>query len=271
MTIASAGAAGRISAWILAGFALFLAGCAECEMDLKVSRQGSAVLTVQAVAAAEDLEAIEPMIPALRAMGLDMSLTEALLASRNPSAPIPRAPFVNFARSFGPELKLDRVERTARGGKSGIRAVYRAADVSRLAWKAPAPAQDRVRMHFTPGRAALFRIVPDMAAGSRPTSGQDEGFSIQALDGLISAALKPLRARVTVSVEGRILQTSAARKAGDSSVVIADVDGRRLGVDALLRLGSTKGLSDAGALAAKPPAGVFLQDPTQPLVIRFEK
>lgn len=259
------------SALVMGCASMGLAGCAECEMDLKVSRTGSAVMTVQAIAAPADLEQIEPMIPALRAMGLDMSLTEALLAARDPSASIPVAPFQNFARAFGPDLKLDRVERVARDGKSGMCAIYRAADVSKLHWQGSPQTRDRLRIHFTPGRAALFRMIPETAAGRDPTLGSKEGFSIQALDGWISAALKPLRGRVTISVDGRILQTSASRKSGDSSVVIAELDGRRMGVDSLLRLGSAKGLSDVGAWAEKPPAGVFLQDPTQPLVIRFEK
>ena len=256
---------------VLSGVSLLFAGCAECDIDLRVSPKGSAVMTVQAVAAPEDLDQIKPWIPALRAMGLDMSLTEALLAAHDSKAPLPRAPFESFARAFGPDLQLDHVERMARGKKSGVRAVYRAADVSRIRWSAPAPARDRVSVHFTPGRAALLRVIPEAPAGSHPTLGPDGGFSIQALDGVISDALKPLRGRVTVSVEGRILQTSAARKSGNSSVVIAEFDGRRMGVDSLLRLASVKGLADAGQLSTKPPAGVFLENPAQPLVIRFEK
>ncbi|MBP7275211.1 MAG: hypothetical protein KBA51_03300 [Kiritimatiellae bacterium] len=255
----------------VAGIAFsMLTGCAECELDLAVSKQGAAVMTVQAVAAPEDLDRIKPLVPTLRAMGMDMSLTEALLAARIPSKEIPPAAFENFARMFGPKLQMDGVTRTSVGRKTGVRAVFRAARVSDLYWSSSGQAGDRVGFHFVPGRAAIFRILPPAAADAHPTSGQKDRGSIQALDKLLGAALAPLRARVTVTVDGQILQTSAARKSGASSVVVAQADGRRMGLDTLMRMSTVKSVGDIQAIAERPPAGVFLENPVQPLVIRFE-
>ena len=248
---------------------MMVAGCAECELDLAVSRHGSGVMTVQALAAPADLDRIQPLVPALRSLGLDMSLTETLWASQDPSLPIPTRALENFARMFGPDLRLERVVRASEGGKSGIRAVFRTDHVSKLRWMSPGNPPEPVQFNFVPGRAPIFRMIPPRAVDSRPASGSAAGGSIRAMDGLIGAAMAPFRGKVTVTVDGKILQTSAARRAGPSSIIIAQADGRRMGWDTLRRLASVKRVSDARGLSAQPPAGVFLEDPSQPLVIRF--
>lgn len=248
---------------------LAAAGCSESTLELAVARDGSAVLTIVSAAHPDELDRIRPMLPAFQAMGFDTSFFEALRAAQDPDAALPREAFVNFGRQWGGELRLDRLERFPAGsGATGVRAVYRAADVRKLQWTPHAGRRDRLRFDFVGGKSPIFKIIPETEG--RSNLGQPANRSIQALDGWIASALDTLRARAVVRVDGVIRQTGARRRAGDRAIVLADFNGPAMNLDTVMRIGQMRTLADAHALSLQPPEGVFLESPARPIIIRFE-
>jgi hypothetical protein len=248
---------------------LATAGCSESVMELAIGRDGSAVLTMASAAHRDELARVRPMLPAFQAMGFDTSLADALWAAQDPNAALPREAFENFAKQWGGTLRLDRLERfTLDSGAIGVRAIYRAPDVRALQWTPQPGRRDRLRFEFVGGKSPIFKIVPEIEG--RSNLGQPASRSIRALDGWIASALDTLRARVVVRVDGVIKQTGARRRAGDRAIVLAEFNGHEMNLDTVMRIGRVRTLGDAHVLSLQPAAGVFLESPARPIIIRFE-
>ena len=254
--------------WLAATMLSGAAGCADSSIEMTVARDGSATLQIKSMSSAEGREKLRDALPLLKIFGMQTGMAEMMLQQAESNQPLPRKDFEEMARAFGPGVKLTALTRTRDGASRGFRAEYRIPDVSKLQMLAEKDGSG-VKFDFVRGKNPILKILPARGAQSRPTLGWPKADSIQALDGVVAPWLRELRARAVVKVAGRIQQTNG-RQEGASTVVLATVQGRKMRAADMIALMSLHGIQDVEALHRNPPAGIFVENPARPLIIRFE-
>lgn len=267
----------------LTGAALLCAaGCVESSTTVKVKRDGSGQVVVTEYMAPSMVQ----MMSGMQGMGSAMGATNA------PAAPNLADMFKESAEKKSAALgtgvtMTSFASATNAAGWVGYQAVYAFPKIEALNLAvggddAEDSAKAKYTCKFTPGAVAKLEIVPPPMPTEEPaaTPATEPGAAAQpemdpaAMMGMMAPMMKGMRMSLAIEVDGKIANTSATFKEGDSKVIVMD-----LPMDALLAnpegaklIGASQGKKEMPLEAIRKlnAAGVKIEDPTKPLVIEFK-
>jgi hypothetical protein len=257
---------------VLPLLALAAAGCVDGSATLQVARDGSGTIDLRAVAPADAAGRIQATSLLLTTMGVGGADLLKLFTPTDASTLVDRKALEQLARELGPQVRLVSVERLAGKSRSGFAARYVFPDIRGVRWTIPAAYAGHrngggVGFDFVPGSTPLLKLIP-WGATPRPAAGAGLARPSRLLDAAMATLFEGFRVAAVLRVDGTVVRSNAAFREGPSATLLAMNSAAMKGADLWSLLG-LRTMADAAALHRRAPAGVKMQDPTQPMMIVF--
>lgn len=261
----------RLMAVVVAPLLLAAAGCVDGTATLRVARDGSGTIDLRAVAPADAAARIQGASLLMTAMGAGGTDLLKLFTPTDASTLVDRKSLEQFARELGPQVRLVSVERIAARGASGFTARYAFPDIRGVRWTIPPAGGGKgngggLTFDFVKGQSPLLKVMPSGAGRAAPAVAPAKPSML--LDSAMATLFEGFRMSAVLRVEGEVLRSNAAVR-DRAAVTLLSLNAAAMQGRDLWALLGLRTMSDAAALYRRAPAGVKMQDPTQPMMIVF--